>query len=475
MSTKYLDAHKEKIFAEISKQWDEDIIPVLMEYIKIPNKSPAFDAHWKAHGHMHQAMNLIVNWCKKQPIKKMTLDVIELDNRTPVLFIDIPGQSQETVLLYGHMDKQPEMKGWDNDLGPWKPVLKNNKLYGRGGADDGYATFASLAAIATLQRHNLPHARCVLIIEGSEESGSIDLLFYLERLKERIGSPSFVICLDSGCANYNQLWSTTSLRGLIGGNLHIEILKEGIHSGLGSGVVPSTMTILRQLLNRIENPNTGEVILKDLTVPIPPAQIQQAQETAKELGDIVHDEYPFVAGAQPMTLETAELLLNRTWRPQLSVTGIDGLPPTENAGNVTIPNLTVTLSLRLPPTCDPKKAQAAVKATLEKDPPYQAKIKFITEATAPGWKAPDPSEWLRNANRNASLQFYGKPASYFGEGGTIPFMGMLGEMFPKAEFLIAGVLGPQSNAHGPNEFLHVPMAKKLTGCVASILAAHVEQ
>lgn len=472
MNTQYIDNNKQKIFDEISKAWDESIVPELMEYIKIPNKSTLFDANWKANGYMDKAMRLIVNWCKKQSIKDMTLEVIELANRTPLLFIDIPGQSNETVLLYGHMDKQPEMKGWNEDLGPWKPVLKNDKLYGRGGADDGYAVFAALTAITTLQRHQIPHARCIVMIEASEESGSVDLPFYLEHLKDRMGSPNFIICLDSGCANYDQMWGTTSLRGLVSGNLTIEVLKEGIHSGLGSGVVPSAFTILRQLLNRIEDPNTGQVNLEDLIVDIPKPQIQQAHETAKELGESVYHEYPFIKETQPTTTNVAELLLNRTWRAQLSITGIDGLPSTDNAGNVTVPNLSVTLSVRIPPTCHPEKAQQALKNTLEKDPPYQANINFISGAAAQGWKAPDLSEWLINANNKASLQFYGKPASYFGEGGTISFMGMLGKMFPQAQFLIAGVLGPQSNAHGPNEFLHIPMAKKLTGCVMSLLASH---
>ena len=246
-----------QFYDEISQIWDDSIIPELIEYIKIPNKSVHFDPKWKENGHMDKAMQLIVDWCKKQPIKDMKLEVVQLPDRTPLLFIDIPGQSDDSVMLYGHMDKQPEMKGWDEDLGPWKPVPKGDKLYGRGGADDGYATFASLTAIAMMQRHNIPHAHCTVIIEACEESGSFDLPFYLKHLKDRLKSPSLVICLDSGCANYDQMWSTTSLRGLAGGELKIEVLTEGIHSGLGSGVVPSTFMILRELLDRIEGDLTA--------------------------------------------------------------------------------------------------------------------------------------------------------------------------------------------------------------------------
>ncbi len=475
MSTQYIEENAKKIYEEISKTWDDSIIPELVEYIKIPNKSVHFDPDWKKHGYMDKAMALIKTWCEKQPIKGMKLELHEMEGRTPLLFIEIPGEIDETVLLYGHMDKQPEMKGWDPDLGPWKPVLKDDKLYGRGGADDGYSSFASLTAIATLQRHNIPHARCVVIIEGCEESGSADLPFYLTKLKDRIGNPNLVICLDTGCGNYEQMWSSTSLRGIVAGKLNIEMLTNGIHSGVGSGVVPSTFLVLRQLLNRLEDPNTGEVILKDLMVDIPKHRVEQARQTAETVRDIFFNTFPFLPGVKPITDDIAELLLNQTWRPQLSVIGMDGLPTTANAGNVTVPSLTVGISFRVPPTCDVEKATAALKKELERDPPYHAKVTFEPDTPGTGWEAPKLEEWLKKANNEASMQFYDKPAAYFGEGGSIPFMGMLGKMYPGAQFLITGVLGPKSNAHGPNEFLHIPMAKKITGCVASVLAAHYEQ
>lgn len=475
MTTQYIEQNAHKIYDEISTTWDNSIIPELIEYIKIPNKSVHFDPDWKKHGYMDQAMQLIVQWCKQQPIKEMKLELLESEGRTPLLFIEIPGQLDETVLLYGHMDKQPEMKGWDADLGPWKPVLKDEKLYGRGGADDGYSSFASLTAIATLQRHHIPHARCVVIIEACEESGSADLPYYLTQLKNRIGNPNLVICLDTGCGNYEQMWSSTSLRGVVSGKLTIEMLTNGIHSGIGSGVVPSTFMVLRQLLNRIEDPDTGKIILNDLIVDIPEHRVAQARNTANTVRDIFFNTFPFIADAKPITHDITELLLNQTWRPQLSVIGMDGLPPTANAGNVTLPNLTVGLSVRIPPSCDGEHAITALKKVLESDPPYNAKVTFKPDTPGNGWEAPKLSPWLKKANDEASMQFYGKPAAYFGEGGSIPFMGMLGKMYPDAQFLITGVLGPQSNAHGPNEFLHIPMAKKITGCVASVLAAHYEQ
>ncbi len=465
----------EKIKTFVNQTWDENIIPTLMEYIKIPNKSPQFDPDWRAHGYMNQAVTLLSNWCKTHAIKNMTLDVIQLEDRTPVIFIDIPGQCDETILLYGHLDKQPEMSGWDENLHPWKPVLHDNKLYGRGGADDGYALFASLTAIKALQEQQIPHARCVILIEACEESGSFDLPYYVDALKERISQPNLVICLDSGCGNYDQLWLTTSLRGLAGGILRVDVLKQGVHSGSGSGIAPSPFRILRQLLNRIENEMTGDIILENLHVDIPVGRSKQAEQAAAVLGQSVFEDLPFVSGVKPESSMTSELILRRTWKPALSVTGCDGIPPIQNAGNVTLPFISLKLSMRLAPTCDPHTATQTLKTILEKDPPHHAKVEFLINEESAGWNAPAEEAWLAQSANQASREFFGKDAVYMGEGGTIPFMGMLGKKFPQAQFVITGLLGPGSNAHGPNEFLHIPMGKKLTACIAHIIADHYKR
>jgi acetylornithine deacetylase/succinyl-diaminopimelate desuccinylase-like protein len=467
-----LDTILKNSFPDISDKWDNEIIPLLETYISIPCQSPMFDPNWKQNGYIHKAMQLMVNWCKQQNISDMKLDVLEQDGRTPLLLLEIPGSIDETILMYGHMDKQPEMKGWDADKGPWKPVIQDGKLYGRGGADDGYAIFASLTAIQTLQKNNIPHARIVIIIEASEESGSNDLPFYLTQLKSQIGEPNLVICLDSGAGNYEQLWSTTSLRGLVEGTLSIEVLKDGIHSGVGSGVVPSAYNILRQLLDRVENHTTHEVLLDKFKTTIPEQRIEQARNAAAALGDTILSNYTLVGKTQPITDDLGELLLNRTWRPALSIVGKDGLPSVETGGNVTLPKLATKLSIRIPPGVDPDKATQALKDTLEKNPPHNANVLFTPGHGAPGWNAPPVAQWLEEASNHASNLFYGKESSYIGEGGTIPFMGMLGDMFPSAQFLISGVLGPKSNAHGPNEFLHIDMVKRLTACIASVIAAH---
>ncbi|HSD70975.1 MAG TPA: M20 family metallopeptidase [Woeseiaceae bacterium] len=456
----------------IGKHWDESIVPTLCDYIRIPNKSPVFDPDWEKHGHMDRAIALLEAWCRKQPIRGMQVEVVRIKGRTPVLFIDIPGASDEVVVLYGHFDKQPEFSGWADGLDPWTPVIRNGKLYGRGGADDGYATFGSLTAIRALQEQGVPHAHCVVLIEGCEESGSFDLPFYIDLLKERIGSPSLVVCLDAECGNYEQLWCTTSLRGNLTGKLKVEVLTEGVHSGSASGIVPSSFRLLRQLLSRIEDEATGELLPAALHVKIPAQRQKQAEKAARVLKDSVHRRYPWaVKGAKPAG-SSLELLLNNTWRPTLSVTGADGLPALVNAGNVLLPRTTLKLSFRLPPTCDPKKAAAAVKKALERNKPRLANVSFDVDSAMGGWNAPAVADWLAASMQKASNTFFGKPSMYMGTGGTIPFMGMLGEKFPKAQFLVTGLLGPNSNAHGPNEFLHIETGKRLTGCVAQVLADH---
>ena len=460
----------EKTQEFVDDAWNESVIPELIEYIRIPNKSPAFDARWQENGYMEQVVDQFVDWSKRQAIKGMQIEVVRLKNRTPLIYMDIPGDNDDVILLYGHLDKQPEMQGWRDGLGPWEPVLDGEKLYGRGGADDGYATFASLLAIKALQIQNLPHSRCIVIIEACEESGSQDLPYYIDALNDRIGDPRLVIRLDSGCGNYHQLWNTTSLRGLVGGELKVEILTEGVHSGDASGVVPSSFRILRQLLDRIDNSRTGTIADTAFNVTVPEKRVEQARIAAEVLDTTVHTKFPFISGSHPVIADPAGLILNRTWHPAMSIIGADGLPSIANAGNVLRPGTSVKISLRLPPTCNADGALKRLKTLLESDPPYGARVRFSPDWAADGWHAPEMHEWLEQAIDRASRTYFGNQAVHMGEGGTIPFMGMLGEKFPQAQFLITGVLGPHSNAHGPNEFLHIPTAKKLTCCVADVIA-----
>jgi acetylornithine deacetylase/succinyl-diaminopimelate desuccinylase-like protein len=456
----------------IAQFWDDAIVPPLVEYIKIPAKSPHFDQDWAKHGHIDAAVELASGWCRKHAVPGMKLEVVRLPGRTPVLFIEIPGTGKGTVLMYGHLDKQPEMVGWREGHGPWSPLIEDGKLYGRGGADDGYAVFASLAAVKALQEQKRPHGRIVVLIECCEESGSYDLPPYFEFLSGKIGKPDLVVGLDSGCGNYDQLWSTTSLRGLVNGVLSVEVLSEGVHSGDASGVVASSFRIARMLLERIDAADTGIVKHAAFHAQIPAERATQAKRAAEVLGEEIWRKFPFTPGGQPMQPDLADLVLNRTWRPFLAITGADGLPAPASAGNVLRPLTRLVLSLRLPPTVKAESAQKQLKAILETDPPYGARVTFESNHAGSGWHAPQTAAWLEKALQDSSQKHFGKPAMAMGEGGTIPFMGMLGAAFPQAQFLITGVLGPHSNAHGPNEFLHIGYAKKLTACVADVLAAH---
>ena len=462
-----------KISTFVDDVWEKDIVPQLVDYIRIPNKSPAFDKDWHAAGHMQKAVDLIAGWCKAQQIEGLVVEVVQLEGRTPLIYMEIPGEGDDCVLLYGHLDKQPEMTGWFDGLGPWEPVRKGDKLYGRGGADDGYAAFASLTAIRALREAGGKHARCVVIIEACEESGSYDLPAYIDHLKDRIGTPSLVVCLDSGCGNYDQLWCTTSLRGVVAADVKVEVLTEGVHSGDASGIVPSSFRVFRQLLERLEDSETGEILGKKFHVEIPKQRRQQAKVAGKVLGDKLWQRFPWTKGTKPMAKDLTELILNRTWRPFVELIGIDGVPTTDKAGNVLRPLTTGKLSLRIPPTADPDRCAAALRKTLGEKAPYGAKVTVTTDKASQGWDAPPLAGWLEDASSKASQAFFGKDCVYMGEGGTIPFMGMLGEKFPEAQFMITGVLGPQSNAHGPNEFLHLTMGKKLTGCVAMVLQEHL--
>jgi acetylornithine deacetylase/succinyl-diaminopimelate desuccinylase-like protein len=454
----------------VGEQWDGSILPTLHDYIRIPNQSPLYDPQWKKNGHMHKAVDLARRWAESQGVAGLTLEVLEIDGRTPLIFMEVAGDPSSTVLMYGHLDKQPAMTGWEKDLGPWTPVMRDGKLYGRGGADDGYAIFATIASIRAVQQQKASHSRIVVIIECCEESGSVDLPAYIDLLADRIGTPRLIICLDSGCGNYDQLWMTTSLRGSIVGNLTVQVLTEGVHSGDASGIVPSSFRILRLLLDRLEEAATGTIIPEWLSVKVPDDRMAEARQTAQILSDDVWAKFPWADRMQAVSSDPVELLLNRTWRPALAITGQDGMPDLVQAGNVLRPKTSLKLSLRTPPTLNVDSVSGRLKKLFESDPPYGARVTFDAEKGGTGWNAPKTAPWLEKSVNAASRACFGKDATTFGEGGSIPFMGMLGERYPQAQFLITGVLGPHSNAHGPNEFLHVPFAKNLTACVAHVIA-----
>ncbi|MGE8317802.1 MAG: M20 family metallopeptidase [Comamonas sp.] len=468
--------------SHISQQWDRDIVRQLTDYIAIPAKSPGFDADWAQHGFIDTVVRNAATWVEAQKVPGLKLEIVRLPGRTPVLFFEIAATqsaSKQTVLMYGHLDKQPEFSGWRSDLGPWTPKYEDGKLYGRGGADDGYATYASIAAVQELKRQNVPHPRIVGLIETCEESGSGDLPAYIDALKARMGDVGLVICLDSGAGNYDQLWLTTSLRGMVAGTLKVEVLTEGVHSGDASGLVPSSFRIMRQVLDRLEDSATGRLLPAGFHCEIPVDRVEQAQATAAILGDEVYRRFPWAhfdcngstLFALPTTTDPAQALLKRTWEPTLSVTGAEGFPALKDAGNVLRPYTAFKLSLRLPPLVDAVQSMQTLKALLEDNAPYQAKVTWEGASGANGWNAPGTADWFLNALNQSSRTHFGADCGFIGQGGSIPLMGMLSQGFPKAQMMVCGVLGPKSNAHGPNEFLHVPYAKKLTAAVAQVIAS----
>jgi acetylornithine deacetylase/succinyl-diaminopimelate desuccinylase-like protein len=470
--------------AFVEQAWDQDIVPALSDYIAIPAKSPMFDANWQRNGFIDRVVRDAATWVEGKQVAGLKLEVVRIEGGTPVIFFEVPATrpaSTDTVLLYGHLDKQPEFNGWRNGLGPWTPKYHDGLLYGRGGADDGYAVYAALTAIMALDRQGIERPRCVGLIESCEESGSSDLPAYVDMLKARMGNVALVVCLDSGAGNYDQLWLSTSLRGMVSGVLKVEILTEGVHSGDSSGVVPSSFRVLRQVLDRLEDSRTGALLPESFHCAIPADRIGQARATAQILGDEVWKRFPWACGADggttlPTTTDPVQALLSRTWKPTLSVTGADGFPELGSAGNVLRPYTAFKLSVRLPPLVDGNAAAATLKALLEDNAPYNARVTFAADGRvgthgATGWNAPRLAAWLEDALNAASNAHFGAPCGYIGQGGTIPLMNMLQKGFPAAQMMVCGVLGPKSNAHGPNEFLHVPYGKRLTAAVAQVIAA----
>ena len=470
----------------VSQKWDTDIVGQLKDYIAIPAKSPMFAPDWAEQGLLDTVLRNAATWVEAQKVPGLKLEIVRLEGRTPVLFFEVEGTAPganaagaPTVLMYGHLDKQPEFEGWRSDLGPWTPVYQDGKLYGRGGADDGYAVYASVAAVQELKRQNVAHPRIVGIIETAEESGSRDLLPYVDALRPRLGAVELVICLDSGAGNYDQLWLTTSLRGMASGTLKVEILTEGVHSGDASGVVPSSFRIMRQVLDRLEDSATGRMLPASFHCEVPAERLAQAKATAAILGEETYKRFPWAHHdcggstlvALPTTTDPVEALLKRTWEPTLSVTGAEGFPTLQNAGNVLRPYTAFKLSLRLPPLVDAATCVQEMKRILEDNAPYQAKVTWEGLSSSSGWNAPGMNPWFESALNAASQAHFGADCGYIGQGGTIPLMNLLSQGFPTAQMMVCGVLGPKSNAHGPNEFLHVPYAKKLTAAVAQVIAA----
>jgi acetylornithine deacetylase/succinyl-diaminopimelate desuccinylase-like protein len=466
--------------AHARSRWPTDILPLLQTYAAIPGVSPAYDPDWEAHGLLSDTAELLATWARDRQLPGATVEVVRIPGLTPTVVVDVPATDPGiagTVLVYGHYDKQPPFDGWTAGRGPWTPVVDGEWIYARGVADDGYALPSALLALEAVRAGGGRHARCVVLAEGSEESGSPHLRQVLAHLAGQIGVPDVVIALDSGSPTYERLWVTTSLRGAIVGTLTVRVLEHGVHSGAAGAVVPSSFRIARMLLDRIEDPDTGDLRLAELVVEPPEGALAAAADLvrAREGAGQVDPEFPVVDGLVLQGGSEAEQAVRVAWRGSVAVVGADGLPPSADAGAVLLPFTTLKLVIRLPPTADPEAAAGALSRALTSDPPYGATVEWQAAPPAGGWAAPPLAPWLAAALDDASMACFARPSGRLGEGGTIPFMGWLAAQFPEAQILALGVLGPGSNAHGPDEGLHMPTAERVTGSLALLVDAHADR
>ncbi|WP_106184904.1 M20/M25/M40 family metallo-hydrolase [Umezawaea tangerina] len=458
--------------------WDDDILPSLSELVAVPAVSPIFDPDWAENGHLMAAVDHVRAWIADRDLPGLTTEVFELPGHAPLLLVDVPASgttAEGTTILYGHLDKQPPVADWSPGLGPWTPVVKDGRLYGRGAADDGYAGYAAIAAIEAVHAAGGSHGRCIVLLETSEESGSPDLPAYLAHLGDRLGDVSLVVCLDSGGNDYGRMWLTTSLRGLLQVAVTVRVLDSGLHSGMASGIVPSSFRIARQLLDRLEDSATGEVLVREMHVDIPENRLAEVREAIAAVPGTLTQTVPFAGGTTAVIQDEVELGLNGGWRPTLSVTGAAGLPALEDAGNVLRPFTTLLLSFRLPPTADAAASFKAVQDLLTTDVPYGATVELGRVEHASGWNAPDLAPWLSETLDTAAEDVFGNPWRTVALGGSIPFMGLLHEAYPAAQFLVTGAVGPDSNCHVPDESLNLEHAAKITEAVALVLDAHARQ
>lgn len=450
----------------IDKQWDESVLPSLCDFIEIPALSPSFDSEWEENGYLDAAIETFVSWVRSLPLEKSSVSVHRLKDRSPVLLVTIDGESDGEILFYSHLDKQPEATGWSEGKGPWKPVIEDGWLFGRGSVDDGYGGYAGVLSVLGLQEQDIPHPTCRFLIETGEESGSPDLEFYLDELKPQLGIPDLVIVLDTGGMDYDRLWVTQSLRGIVAGTLSVNVSSVGVHSGHGSGVMPSSFRLARQLLSRLEDEETGEILPEWLHLEISDDMKKTCSKIVDMKGDEMKD-FPLLDGVKKQVEDPLDIFITMNLKPSLSIIGADGIPPIESAGNVLRTNTDLKISLRTPPGIDATFVAEKVQKLLEENPPNGAHVTAKMTEVADGFLSPKLPDSVSLALEEACNEFYGNSFMDLYIGGTIPVMAMLQARYADSKFIITGAGGPGGNAHGPDEKLHIPTAKKVTKCMSS--------
>ncbi len=456
----------------ISEFWDTKALPSLMDFIRIPALSTTFDAKWEENGYLRQTCEHVAQWIQTQ-IPDAKCEIFQEKDRTPCLFVEILSKKEvnndTTVAFYGHFDRQPEASGWDEGLGAWNPVIRNGKLYGRGTADDGYSVYMMIAAIAALRHHKIEHPRCVGIFETQEESGSKDLPYYLQKLKERFQNPTSLFVLDNHCGDYQRVWLSASLRGVLGGTLTVKTLEHGVHSGTYSGMVPDAFGIAQALITRLHDPVTGEIKIKACHTTIPTIRRHQLMQASKVLGNLVWNHSPLLSGVTTKLKNNDDIMFNMTWKPALTVIGMEGLPSIDHAANVVTKEVKFALSMRIPPNIDTELAAKSIEEALLNEPPYGAHIEWTDVSVLPGWAMTAENPKNEELIDKASQEVFGEKAVFTGQGGTIAVIADFEATFPNSTIVLTGVLGPDSNAHAPNEALDIKYTKQLTEVVSNYL------
>lgn len=454
----------------ITNCWQTETLEGLKNFIRIPAKSKNFDPNWAKNGYLKQALEQAVQWGQRL-FPEGTFTILEAPGLTPTLFFDIPANQHvgQPVFFYGHLDKQPETQGWAEGLGPWEPVIREGRLYGRGSSDDGYSFYMALTAVYALKKHQQSYPRVVGLYETDEESGSQDLPHYLKQVAPLIGSPACLCILDLSCKDYQRLWHTQSLRGVVMFELHVKVLDRPVHSGVCSGLVPSSFAVMRALLDRLEDPLTGQIKLSAFHTTIPVEHEHAMTALANLLGDQLYQCFPYAQSTQPRTTDLVEAIKRMSWQPSLSILGQDGLPSLQNASALLRTHTALTLSFRIPPYVDSQKALQQAIDVLTHDVPCNAVVEIKNAKAEDGFDAPMGTPWLMQAMHDCSVEVFGHAPGQLFEGASIGTMKHFQQAFPNSPFLNTGVLGPLENAHAPNESIHLGYATQLTQCLARLL------
>ena len=460
----------------IDKQFSLNVIPNLMNFIRIPNLSPLYDENWDTNGLLLKAANLVISFAKSLELKNAEINLIHDKGYSPLIFIDIPASRKNdtrTVLFYAHYDKQPHGEGWDEDKSPINPVIIDGHLYGRGSADDGYALFSILTAIKTCQDYDCPMPRICCIFEGAEESTETHLIYYFNKLMPILGDNiTAFIPLDSGCSDYNHLWMTNTLRGVFDFDVHIETLQNECHYGPeASGIIAENMFLIRKIFDGIIDSTNGEVKLKEFHVDqIPEIIDQQLDKEIKIIGDDYIKNIPLYDGVSPLKTTVKELLIASRWKPTCNILGIDNCPQIADKGFGIFPSMKVRMSMRLPPGINKDKAIESLKTALSANTYFGAKVSLGYYDFAEGTSFFNMTQKCQNILNKASLEFFGNESVFMGGCGSLPFIPYFQNKYPNSDIICTGVLGNDSHEHGPNENLNLDAAKKLICVLAYFLS-----